>query len=169
MEWIQQGSRGDDVLDVQNRLKERGFDPGPIDGIFGSKTAAAVRGFQEKHGLQVDGIVGPETGGALGMLGADGTVPTDAAQEARLKAMKARMDDMAEQADQKKAAEKQREAIDALKAKEQQERQKAAEKKADAVEAVTGAVKETGEKVEETKVGGSLWSRITGRNRKRDR
>jgi peptidoglycan hydrolase-like protein with peptidoglycan-binding domain len=171
MEWIQKGSKGDEVLDVQNRLKERGFDPGPIDGIFGSKTETAVRAFQEKHNLQVDGIVGPETGGALGMLEVAG-VPTDAEQEARLKAMKARSDDMAEKTKQKKAAEKQREAIEALKKKEHEERQKAEAKKSDAVEAVTGAVKKTGDKVEEefdSKVGGSLWSRITGRNRKRDR
>lgn len=168
MEWIQQGSKGDEVLDVQQRLKDRGFDPGPIDGIFGAKTAAAVRAFQERHNLQVDGIVGPETGGALGMLEVAG-VPTEAEQADRLQSMKARMDDMADKEQQKEAAEKQREAIDALKAKEQQERQKAEEKKADAVEAVTGAIKETGDKVEESKVGGSIWSKITGRTRKRDR
>ena len=77
MEWIQQGSQGDDVLTVQKKLQAMGFDPGPIDGIFGSKTTSAVRRFQEKHGLQVDGIVGPETGGALGMLEQEASASKD--------------------------------------------------------------------------------------------
>jgi uncharacterized protein (TIGR02594 family) len=49
------------VLKVQTRLKELGFDPGPIDGIRGRSTISAVRQFQAARGLTVDGLVGPKT------------------------------------------------------------------------------------------------------------
>ena len=42
-----EGSYGDDVHVVQNRLKELGFDPGPIDGQFGGLTRAAVWAFEK--------------------------------------------------------------------------------------------------------------------------
>lgn len=51
--------------DIQNALKTAGFDPGPIDGIRGRKTIAAIKQFQAQHGLVVDGIVGPKTADAL--------------------------------------------------------------------------------------------------------
>ena len=79
MEWIQQGSRGDDVLEIQKKLQAMGFDPGPLDGIFGSKTTDAVRRYQESKGLQVDGIVGPETGGSLGISAAQEVASTGGA------------------------------------------------------------------------------------------
>jgi len=50
---------------IQECLKKLGFDPGPIDGVMGKQTRLAIRGFQGKHGLKVDGIVGPVTLGAL--------------------------------------------------------------------------------------------------------
>lgn len=54
--------RGDDVIALQRRLKALGFDKGgQIDGLFGPRTEAAVRGFQQSHSLKVDGIVGPRT------------------------------------------------------------------------------------------------------------
>jgi peptidoglycan hydrolase-like protein with peptidoglycan-binding domain len=53
------GSRA--VRALQLRLQTRGFTPGPIDGIFGPLTRAAVLRFQERHGLVADGIVGPLT------------------------------------------------------------------------------------------------------------
>jgi len=58
-------SNGPVVVRLQNLLLERGFDPGPIDGIFGDKTEAAVKAFQEANGLEVDGVVGPKTWLAL--------------------------------------------------------------------------------------------------------
>jgi hypothetical protein len=53
------------VRDIQARLRDLGFDPGPIDGIRGPKTIAAVKAFQLSRGLAVDGIVGPMTRSAL--------------------------------------------------------------------------------------------------------
>ena len=50
---------------VQARLRELGFDPGPVDGIRGRRTIGAVRRFQESRGLAGDGIVGPDTVRAL--------------------------------------------------------------------------------------------------------
>jgi len=55
------------VRDIQQRLAALGYTPGPIDGIWGRQTQAAVRRFQEQHGLTVDGIVGPQTLHALGV------------------------------------------------------------------------------------------------------
>ena len=53
--------RGEDVLAVQARLMEQGYDPGKADGTYGSKTALAVSAFQAKADVKVDGIVGPVT------------------------------------------------------------------------------------------------------------
>lgn len=53
------------VLDIQRRLKALGFDPGPLDGVWGPKTRAAVRSFQSAAGLLVDGVVGKMTTEAL--------------------------------------------------------------------------------------------------------
>lgn len=49
------------TLDIQRALKLQGFDPGPIDGIPGRQTTAAVKKFQAAKHLLVDGIVGPKT------------------------------------------------------------------------------------------------------------
>ena len=59
------GSQGPAVADVQNKLAAAGFKPGPADGIFGPNTRNAVIAFQRARKLKVDGIVGPETLGAL--------------------------------------------------------------------------------------------------------
>jgi immune inhibitor A len=62
---LRRGSKGADVEHLQTRLTAIGVDPGPIDGIFGSRTLRAVRSFQVDRGLVVDGIVGPKTWAAL--------------------------------------------------------------------------------------------------------
>lgn len=64
---LQQGSRGGDVTAMQKKLKNWGYYDGAIDGIFGAQTKEAVRYFQRKNGLAVDGIVGKNTLAALGM------------------------------------------------------------------------------------------------------
>jgi N-acetylmuramoyl-L-alanine amidase len=53
--------RGDDVLCLQRRLSELGFDCGPVDGIFSPALEVAVTEFQRNAGLNVDGIVGETT------------------------------------------------------------------------------------------------------------
>ena len=52
---------------VQDKLKRWGYYTGNVDGIYGTLTKKAVRYFQSKNGLSVDGIVGPKTAAALGM------------------------------------------------------------------------------------------------------
>lgn len=63
----QRGSSGDTVKEIQRRLSDWGYYSGRIDGIYGSKTEAAVRYFQQKNGLSVDGKVGKQTLAALGI------------------------------------------------------------------------------------------------------
>ncbi len=46
---------------IQKALAANGFDPGPIDGVLGAMTRAAIRAFQASNGLVVDGIVGKNT------------------------------------------------------------------------------------------------------------
>lgn len=56
---------GSDVAAVQTRLAQLGLNPGAADGIYGPKTAAAVRQLQMLAGIEVDGIVGNDTRKAL--------------------------------------------------------------------------------------------------------
>lgn len=62
---VSSNSRGSAVSELQQALADAGFDPGPIDGDFGPQTRAAVMAFQQRNGLDVDGVVGPQTWGAL--------------------------------------------------------------------------------------------------------
>src|SRR5688572_3826006 len=70
MPWVKLGDRREEVKELQRRLKGAGFDPGPVDGYLGPKTEKAVKAFQRARGLVVDGEVGPQTWGALGLTGA---------------------------------------------------------------------------------------------------
>jgi len=62
---LRSGARGVSVADAQTMLREKGYQIGEVDGIFGSATRAAVLAFQSDHGLRVDGVVGGDTWGAL--------------------------------------------------------------------------------------------------------
>lgn len=64
---LKQGSTGTDVSTMQKKLKNWGYYSGSVDGIFGSQTKEAVKYFQRKNGLTVDGVVGKNTLNALGM------------------------------------------------------------------------------------------------------
>ncbi|MCO5388732.1 MAG: peptidoglycan-binding protein [Desulfosporosinus sp.] len=64
---LKMGSSGASVKKLQTRLAAAGFNPGPIDGIFGSLTRGAVLAFQKSKGLAQDGIVGIKTWTALGV------------------------------------------------------------------------------------------------------
>ncbi|MCX7842339.1 MAG: spore cortex-lytic enzyme [Clostridia bacterium] len=61
------GSRGQEVIDIQAKLYKWGYYKGIVDGKYGYKTYLAVRSFQKKNGLKVDGIAGPKTLAALGL------------------------------------------------------------------------------------------------------
>lgn len=58
---LRQGSTGNDVYELQGRLKHLGYYDGKVDGVFGSKTKNAVTWFQWKFGLKSDGLVGSKT------------------------------------------------------------------------------------------------------------
>ena len=62
------GSRGEEVKQIQTKLKRWGYYSGNVDGIYGSATLAAVKKFQKKNGLTVDGIVGKKTLEAMGIF-----------------------------------------------------------------------------------------------------
>ena len=62
------GSRGDEVIQIQTKLKRWGYYKGNIDGIYGTQTLEAVKYFQRKNGLAVDGIAGPNTLKAMGIM-----------------------------------------------------------------------------------------------------
>ena len=62
------GSRGAEVTQIQTKLKRWGYYNGNIDGIYGSQTLAAVKYFQRKNGLTVDGIAGKKTLEAMGIF-----------------------------------------------------------------------------------------------------
>lgn len=69
--------KGEDVLLVQTQLRTCGYDPGPPDGIYGSKTQAAVKALQKDKSLTVDGIVGPKTRAALATAVEENSLRTD--------------------------------------------------------------------------------------------
>ena len=62
------GSRGSEVTQIQTKLKRWGYYSGNIDGIYGTQTVNAVKYFQRKNGLTVDGIAGPATLRAMGIM-----------------------------------------------------------------------------------------------------
>ncbi len=62
-----QGSSGDTVRQIQQRLKNWGYYTGAVDGSYGPKTVEAVKYFQRKNGLVVDGVCGTRTLQAIGI------------------------------------------------------------------------------------------------------
>lgn len=68
---LKQGSSGTTVKKMQEKLKRWGYYSGSVDGIFGSKTKEAVKYFQKKNNLSVDGIAGPKTLAAMGISSSD--------------------------------------------------------------------------------------------------
>lgn len=55
------------VVAIQKKLIEKGYDPKGVDGAYGPGTKAAIRQFQKDNGLTVDGVCGPATRKALGI------------------------------------------------------------------------------------------------------
>lgn len=70
------GSRGEEVRQIQTKLRRWGYYNGTVDGIFGTKTLEAVKFFQRKNGLVVDGIAGTKTLNAMGIMKSSSTGST---------------------------------------------------------------------------------------------
>jgi hypothetical protein len=68
-----QGS--DSIRAEQQALKDKGFDPGPVDGMSGRQTKEALKHFQDQQNLHEDGRLGPQTRDALGLK--EGSAKTD--------------------------------------------------------------------------------------------
>ena len=68
------GSSGQEVINIQAKLYNWGYYDGIVDGIYGYQTFSAVKKFQAKNGLVVDGVSGPQTLAALGLP--TGVAPT---------------------------------------------------------------------------------------------
>ena len=62
-----QGSSGQAVTTIQDKLKRWGYYSGTVDGVYGTATAAAIKKFQRTNGLTADGVCGNATLKALGM------------------------------------------------------------------------------------------------------
>lgn len=66
------GSNGAVVTQIQTKLKSWGYYTGSVDGVYGSGTERAVRTFQQKNGLTVDGKAGDQTLAAMGLSAVSG-------------------------------------------------------------------------------------------------
>lgn len=66
------GSSGAMVTQIQTKLKSWGYYTGSVDGVYGSSTERAVRAFQQKNGLTVDGKAGDQTLAAMGLSAGSG-------------------------------------------------------------------------------------------------
>ena len=76
---LEVGSRGSNVIKVQKKLIQYGYMDGEADGRYGEATREAVRYFQRRNGLSVDGRVGPQTAAALGVTLSGGASSSSAA------------------------------------------------------------------------------------------
>lgn len=78
------GSRGSEVTQIQTKLKRWGYYNGSVDGIYGSQTLAAVKYFQRKNGLIVDGIAGTKTLQAMGIFNSSNSSSSSATNSSNL-------------------------------------------------------------------------------------
>lgn len=66
------GSSGEEVKQIQTKLKDWGYYNGSVDGVYGSKTQSAVKSFQKSNGLTADGVAGQKTLDAMGINSSGG-------------------------------------------------------------------------------------------------
>jgi N-acetylmuramoyl-L-alanine amidase len=78
------GSRGEEVRNIQTKLKRWGYYKGNVDGIYGSQTLEAVKYFQRKNGLTVDGIAGPATLRAMGIYSSSSSSGTSSSNSSNV-------------------------------------------------------------------------------------
>lgn len=88
---LKRGSRGDEVVTLQKKLKQWGYYDGSVDGVFGAGTEKAVQYFQRKNGLTADGVVGAKTAAALGMTlsGSGQTAQADSSSDRNIRLLAA--------------------------------------------------------------------------------
>ena len=88
---LKRGSRGDEVVTLQKKLKQWGYYDGSVDGVFGAGTEKAVQYFQRKNSLTADGIVGTKTAAALGMTlsGSGQTTQVDSSSDRNIRLLAA--------------------------------------------------------------------------------
>ncbi len=84
------GSRGEEVRQIQRKLKSLGFYSGTVDGVYGTGTKKAVTDFQKSCGIKADGIAGPTTLLYLGLSSSSGYNSSDVWLLAKLIAAEAR-------------------------------------------------------------------------------
>lgn len=87
------GSSGSVVSQIQTVLRNQGFYSGAVDGVYGSRTEAAVKKYQQRFGLKADGMAGPQTLSYMGIStqgAASGSNSGDVALLARLISAEAR-------------------------------------------------------------------------------
>src|SRR5439155_18621641 len=70
------GGNADRMKAVQQALKDKGHDPGPIDGRMGPKTQAALKDFQKAEGIKESGRLDSDTMAKLGVQGMSGSAGT---------------------------------------------------------------------------------------------
>ncbi len=78
------GSRGEEVRKIQTKLKNWGYYSGSVDGVYGWQTENAVRSFQKKNGLTVDGVAGEKTLNAMGIFTSSGSGGSSSPNEANI-------------------------------------------------------------------------------------
>lgn len=78
---LKKGSRGETVKKMQQKLKNWGYYTGAVDGIYGNQTVNAVKYFQRKNNLTVDGIAGPKTLSAMGISSGSSNASTSSYSE----------------------------------------------------------------------------------------
>ena len=74
------GMRGQQVRQVQQKLRQWGYFDGTVDGVFGQETYDAVVRFQKKNGLKADGVAGEETLAAMGISARQSAVAASASE-----------------------------------------------------------------------------------------
>ena len=89
---LKKGMEGKDVMTLQARLNELGFNCGQVDGKFGSKTEEALKKFQKKNGLNDDGIAGKDTLEKLGIQPQETNEESILVSRAELEAIKSALD-----------------------------------------------------------------------------
>lgn len=76
------GSSGSEVKKIQTKLKNWGYYSGTVDGVYGWQTESAVKSFQKKNNLKVDGVCGTQTLNAMGIF--EGSSSSQGANQANI-------------------------------------------------------------------------------------